>query len=68
MQTIPGAIGASDKGQMEDRLAEYFACFLFDDLDFIGKESVGTSSMTQIHLTYLNGVYVPLSVLLSLYA
>ena len=36
MQTIPGAIGENDKELMEDKLAEYFAYFLFDDIDVIG--------------------------------
>lgn len=68
MQTIPGAIGSQDKGAMEERLAEYFAYFLFDDLDFIGKKSSGGSTLTQIHLMNLDGLYVPLSVLLATYA
>lgn len=67
MQTIPGAIGENDKDLMEDKLAEYFAYFLFDDIDVIGQNTSG-SKFTQIHLMNLDGVYVPLSVLLSTYA
>ena len=41
MQTLkgknggPGAIGENDKALMEQKLAQYFAYFLFDDLDFL---------------------------------
>ena len=74
MQTLkgrnnhPGAIGENDKTNMEERLAQYFAYFLFDDLEFIGQNKVGSSNYRSIHLMNLNGIYVPLSVLMSLYA
>lgn len=64
----PGAIGEGDKQYMEQRLAQYFAYFLFDDLEFLGQSKIDGSSYQKIHLLNLNGIYVPLSVFLSLYA
>lgn len=66
MQTLKGAVGENNKGYMEAKLAQYFAYFLFDDLDFIGE--VDGSNYQKIHLMNLNGIYVPLSAFIQLYA
>ena len=67
MQTIPGAIGDNNKQYISEQLAQYFAYFLFDDLEFLGKPP-DSSNYTKIHLLNLNGIYVPLSAFLNSYA
>lgn len=74
MQTLKGkkvgsgAIGENDKTLMEQKLAQYFAYFLFDDLEFLNQDKIETSNYKRVHLMNLNGIYVPLSTLMNLYA
>ena len=70
MQTGKGAIGEQEKERLENEIASYLAYFLFDDFQTIG-EDIANDSQTNVkylHVMYLNGVYVPLSVLLKLLA
>ena len=70
MQTGKGAIGEQEKERLENEIASYLAYFLFDDFQTIG-ENIANDSQTNVkylHVMYLNGVYVPLSVLLKLLA
>lgn len=70
MQTLKGAIGEKQKKNLETEIASYLAFFLFDDFQTIGNE-IANSSQTKInclHVMNLNGIYVPLSVLLGLLA
>ena len=65
MQTIPGAIGSSLKPSLEKAIAYDFAYLLFDDFQTIGFDSGDGAS---IHLLDLNGVFIPLSVLMRVFA
>ena len=68
-QLAKGAVGEgmSDlKEQAEHELASDIAYFLFDDYEIIGSEQ--TSSIKQLHVLDLDGVYLPLSVFLKLLA
>lgn len=75
MQTLgpgqgKGAIGESERERLQTEIASYLAYFLFDDFQTIGNE-IANSSQNKInclHAMYLNGVYVPMSVLLNLLA
>jgi hypothetical protein len=61
MQTLKGAMGSDKKGYLEEVLATQVAYFLFDDFETIGKKSTGVN---RLHLMDLNGIYLPLSVIL----
>ena len=69
MQLIPGAIGAEreDKEKVSDMFARAIGSALFDDFepDDPYKNNKKSDSRT-IHLLYLNGVYIPLSVFYTL--
>ena len=68
-QLAKGAIGEgmSDlKHQAEEELASDIAYFLFDDYEIVGSNQ--TSSVKQLHVLDLDGVYMPLSVFLQLLA
>lgn len=70
MQTLKGAIGENERERLQTEIASYLAYFLFDDFKTIGDE-IANSSKTKInclHAMYLNGIYVPMSVLLKLLA
>ena len=68
-QLADGAVGAGMtdlKKQAENELASDIAYFLFDDYEIVGSKQ--TSSVKQLHVLDLDGVYVPLSVFLQLLA
>ena len=64
LQLANGAIGAKilDKADIEEQLAHYIAYLLFDDVEQIGK--INQSGSNSLHLMNLNGIYIPLSVIL----
>lgn len=68
LQCIPGAIagGTGQKEQWEEEIANYIAFMLFDDFETIGKDMVNTGNINYIHLMDLNGVMIPLSLILFL--
>ena len=61
-----GAIGygSGKEEQILYRLSELIAYFLFDDFTTIGAD-FNASGANALHLFYLNGVYVPLSFMLT---
>lgn len=68
-QLAKGAVGENMtalKKQAEEELASDIAYFLFDDYEVVGSNQ--TSSVKQLHVLDLDGVYVPLSVFLQLLA
>lgn len=67
MQTLSGAIGEGRKEEIRSWLATLFAYFLFDDVGNIGT-SIKGSTLTALHIMNLNGVYIPLSVILDRFA
>lgn len=67
MQTLSGAVGYDQKEDIRSWLATLFAYFLFDDLGSIGTQVKG-SNLTSLHIMNLNGVYIPLSVILDRFA
>lgn len=58
--TIPGAVGADQKANLEKVVAADIGNFLFDDIETIGAQAGGA---TVLHLFMLNGIYVPFSYL-----
>ena len=66
-QTLSGAVGYDYKEDIKSWLATLFAYFLFDDLGSIGTEIKG-SGLNSLHIMNLNGVYIPLSVILDRFA
>lgn len=74
MQTLGGAqggaLGHDQLGRLQSEIASYLAYFLFDDFTTIGTDIANDSknSINCLHAMYLNGVYVPMSVLLNLLA
>ena len=67
LQTAEGAIGDNGgiRGQVERAIAHDFAYLLFDDFDTIGKD---TGDGKAIHIMNLNGVLIPLSFFLQIFA
>lgn len=63
MNTVQGAMGHFLKGDFENIIAEQLAWFLFDDYDTLGSE-LQEHSGNIIHIFDLDGVIVPLSILL----
>lgn len=70
MQTLKGALGEGERDRIQTEIASYLAYFLFDDFETIGNEIANSSQnkVNCLHAMYLNGVYVPMSVLLNLLA
>lgn len=70
MQTLKGALGYDQLERLESEIASYLAYFLFDDFTTIGTDIAEDSktSVNCLHAMYLNGVYIPMSVLLNLLA
>lgn len=70
MQTLKGALGYDQLKRLETEIASYLAYFLFDDFATIGTDIAQDSetSINCLHAMDLNGVYVPMSVLLNLLA
>lgn len=66
MSTMEGAIWSDQIGLLEEELISKMSYFLFDDVLTIGKLTAASSKA--IHLTLLDGVYIPLSYLLFLMA
>lgn len=68
LQCIPGAIGSNSgqKEKWEDEIANYIAYMLFDDFDTIGKDMINQGNINYIHIMDLNGVMIPLSLILFL--
>lgn len=66
MSTMDGAIWSDSKGELEEELCSKMAYLLFDDVLTIGKPTA--ASGRAIHLTLLDGVYIPLSYLFFLMA
>ena len=68
-QLAKGAVGegmSNLKEQAEHELASDIAYFLFDDYEVVGSKQ--TSSIKQLHVIDLDGLYMPLSVFLQLLA
>lgn len=65
MSTMSGAIWSDRVGMLEEILASKFAYLLFDDVRTIGAPRSGGQA---IHLTLLDGIYIPLSYLFYLMA
>lgn len=63
MQLAQGAIGAESQGKFELLLAKDIAAMLFDDFDIIGAEQ--QTSAYSVHVMDLNGIFVPISTILS---
>lgn len=59
--TIPGAVGEGQKGNLTKIIATDIAYFLFDDVSVIGGNTSGVKSL---HVFNLDGSYIPLSALL----
>ena len=71
LQCIPGAIGAKTQEASSfwsKEIAKYIAYMLFDDFDTIGDDMIKTGGVNYIHLMNLNGVLLPLSLILKLLA
>ena len=66
MNTLNGAIWAGKQGELEAELCSKMAYLLFDDVTTIGKPTAAAGRA--IHLTLLDGVYIPLSYLFFLMA
>ena len=66
MSTMKGAIWEEERENLEQELCSKMAYLLFDDVLTIGKPSVASSQA--IHLTLLDGIYIPLSYLFFLMA
>lgn len=66
MNTMDGAIWAGKQGELEAELCSKMAYLLFDDVMTIGKTTA--ASGRAIHLTLLDGVYIPLSYMFFLMA
>jgi hypothetical protein len=66
MSTMEGAIWSDSKGALEEELCSKMAYLLFDDVLTIGKTT--PAAQKAIHLTLLDGVYIPLSYLFFLMA
>ena len=68
MQLIPGAIGGEreDKEEVSDMFARAIGSALFDDFVPDDPYNRNNSNLRTIHLLYLNGVYIPLSVFYTL--
>lgn len=64
LQIADGAIGANvlDKADLENLLARNVAYLLFDDVDQIGIEN--QSGTNTLHVMNLNGIYIPISLIL----
>jgi hypothetical protein len=62
LQTINGAVGEKEREDIKFSIAEDIAYYLFDDFATLG--NVSGSGVTALHLFDLDGIYVPLSVLL----
>lgn len=62
LQTVDGAVGKEAREDIKFSIAEDIAYYLFDDFDTLGKDS--KTGATALHLFDLDGIYVPLSVLL----
>lgn len=69
---MPHAAAADLKEPLEQYLSLYAGMVMFDDLANMAEEAINTldknnqtSSITQIHLYNLNGIYVPASMVLS---
>ena len=68
LQTAEGAIGDPRlKEDLEKAMAQDVAYFLFDDFKTIGNE-VGAGDTSAIHVMNLNGVLIPLSLFLIMFA
>ena len=61
MNTLKGAVGESEKANLQNILATDIAYLLFDDINSIG---VPTTGATALHIFDLDGIYIPLSYLL----
>lgn len=61
LQTVNGAVGADQREEIKFSIAEDIAYYLFDDFSTIGVPQQGVQAL---HLFDLDGIYVPLSVLL----
>lgn len=66
MNTLDGAVWAGKQGELEAELCSKMAYLLFDDVMTIGKTTAAGSRA--IHLTLLDGVYIPLSYMFYLMA
>lgn len=66
LNTMPGAILEDNRDEIGEelnlKLSAYFAQLLFDDYTDLGREY--TTGLNAIHFFQLNGVYIPLSILL----
>ena len=62
LQTIDGAVGKEAREDIKFSIAEDIAYYLFDDFATLGSDS--QTGATALHLFDLDGIYVPLSVLL----
>lgn len=67
LQTTKGAVGERLRPKLEDAIAQDIAYLLFDDFKTIGKE-VGAGDPQAIHIMDLNGILIPLSFFLTLFA
>lgn len=63
LQTAKGAIGENDREEIKTIILQDLAYYLFDDFDTIGV-GLTANSATTLHIFNLDGIYVPLSVLL----
>lgn len=67
LQLCHGAVGSDGIFQrnIEHEIAQYFAYIFFDDVRTIGEDLANSNSGMAMHLMYLNGIYIPLSVFLN---
>lgn len=63
MQLAQGAIGEKNQDKFELLLAKDIAAMLFDDFDIIGAEQ--QTNAYSVHVMDLNGIFVPISTILS---
>jgi hypothetical protein len=59
LQLIPGAIGEGQDEQVKVAFSRAIALALFDDYDTVGE--ISEQGTNNIHLLYLNGIYLPIS-------
>lgn len=64
INTLKGAVWSERKPELEQEICSKMAYLLFDDVTTIGKPTA--ASEHTIHLLYLDGIYVPLSLMFSL--
>jgi len=66
INTLEGAIWEGERESLEAELCSKMAYLLFDDVMTIGKDTA--ASNRAIHLTLLDGIYIPLSYMFYLMA